>query len=123
MAGHALTVLDERSRAVTGATVWMGGSEYTADERGEITLPFANAATRSKLVLCHEDFGWPTFLDHKAETYNLAASFCVQREATIRNNIAAQVVVRPVLSVAGVPTSLLLLKKIRLAIGECGQRK
>jgi hypothetical protein len=118
MAGHAITVLDEHNLPVKDARVWLGGTDYPVDEHGEATIPFASAEKRVEILLCQGDFAFPAQLHHLAELYQLSAQFYLQREATIRGNHAAQVVVRPCLTVAGAATSLKLLKKTRLSIGK-----
>lgn len=118
MAGHAITVMDERNTPLPNATVWMGGKEYAASTSGEIMLPFAHSFTRTPLLLGHNGFFYPAELMHQAETYALEASFCVQREAAIRGNHTVQVLVRPMLTVASAPTSVTLLKRTRLSIGK-----
>jgi hypothetical protein len=52
-AGHALRVLDEAGTVVKGASVWMGGQSYTANDRDEIVLPFVSADTSESVVICH----------------------------------------------------------------------
>jgi hypothetical protein len=114
-AGHEFTVLDEASKPVPDAKIWMAERFYEADKDGTITLPYTTAPKSQPIVLIHGDAATLTRFDHKAESYNLACGFYVDREALIAGRNAT-LLVRPQLSLTGQPVSLKLLKEVELSI-------
>ena len=117
-AGHAFTVFDEAGRRVTDAAGWLGGREFAPDAEGRIFVPFAadNAKkSQEHLVIRQGGFAARVGFAHLAETYSLETGTYVDREALIRRE-KAQIALRPVLRVNGVPTSLKLLEEVRLTV-------
>lgn len=114
-AGHAFTVLDEQNRKVANATLWFAGREYAAGENGEILVPFSNAPAQQKIVLADGDFCSLDEFTHQSEDYALTVAFHVDRESLLAR-AKAQVVVRPQLSLHGIPLTLSLLEDVRLRI-------
>ncbi|MCB9878068.1 MAG: hypothetical protein H6835_10745 [Planctomycetes bacterium] len=115
-AGHALTVLDERGEVVRDATAWCAGREYTADADGEIVIPFAaERRTDERLVLRHGRLTAVTRFVHEDERYYLRTGFFMPREALVTGN-RARLLVRPSLSLHGVPIPLALLENATLEI-------
>jgi hypothetical protein len=114
-AGHEFTVLDEASKPVPDAKIWMAGRFYEADKDGTITLSYTTAPKSQPIVLVNGAAATLTRFDHKAETYRLECGFYVDREALLdRRN--ATLLVRPQLSLTGQPVSLKLLKEVELNI-------
>jgi len=113
--GHAFTVMDEAGRRVAGASAWLGGREFTAEQDGRIIVPFTTAPKSENLVVRQGDFATLVRFDHLAETYALKAGVYVDRESLIRRE-KALIAVRPVLTVNGRPASLKLLEEPRLVI-------
>jgi hypothetical protein len=114
-AGHEFTILDEASKPVPDAKIWMAEKFYEADKDGTITLPYTTNPTSQPIVLIHNDAATPTSFNHKAESYSLTCGFYVDREALLdRRN--ATLLVRPQLSLTGQPVSLKLLKEVELSI-------
>jgi hypothetical protein len=114
-AGHEFTVLDEASKPLPEAKIWMAERFYEADKDGTITLPYTTEPKSQPIVLIHGDAATLTRFDHKAESYNLACGFYVDREALIAGK-NAMLLVRPQLSLTGQPVSLKLLKEVELSI-------
>ncbi|MEZ6036366.1 MAG: hypothetical protein R3F29_02715 [Planctomycetota bacterium] len=115
-AGHALTVLDERGEVVRDATAWCAGREYTADADGEIVIPFAaERRADERLVLRHGPLTAATRFVHEDERYYLDTGFFVPRETLLTGN-RARLLVRPSLSLHGVPIALSLLENATLEI-------
>ncbi|MCY2989240.1 MAG: hypothetical protein NTY19_15405, partial [Planctomycetota bacterium] len=78
-------------------------------------MPFTNTPQRQAIVLQHGDFCSLDYFQHQAEEYSLAAGVYVDREALLRRQ-KAMVVVRPQLSLNGIPVTLSVLEDVRLVI-------
>ncbi len=121
-AGQVFTILDESNRKVPTATLWFGGREYAPDKEGVITLPFSNAPANQAVILRSGDFATLTHFQQEAENYALTAGLYVDRESLIKRGKTgpnkAAVVVRPALTLNGVPVSLKLLEQITLTISS-----
>ncbi len=114
-AGHAFTVLDEENRRLTDARAWLGGREFTPDEKGRLVIPFSTDPRDDALVVHQGGFASLVRFSHLAESYDLQAGLYVDREALIRRE-KAQLALRPVLRVNGRPASLKLLEEPRLVL-------
>lgn len=114
-AGHGITVLDEENQRVEGATIWLGGREFTPEEDGVILLPYSTHPGQEKLVIQHGRFASLAPLLHQAEDYQLTVRFHVDREALLKRE-KATVLMRPLLQVNGMPVSLDLLEEVRLVM-------
>ena len=114
-AGQVITIVDERNRPVTDATVWLGGTEYLPEKDGTVLIPFSTAPGRQPIVLARGDFASLDYLDHQPENYQLVAGIHVDREQLLSQRIA-QVLVRPALMLNGQPVSTKLLEEVKLRI-------
>jgi len=114
-AGHVFTILDESNRPLKDATLWLAGHHYTPDEDGTITVPFSNNPRSQPVILVHGKFATLERFDHKAEQYSLTAGIHVSREALIKRQ-KATVLVRPSLSLHGMPVTLKVLEEPTLVI-------
>jgi hypothetical protein len=114
-AGQTVRVVDELNRPVNDATVWLGNAEYAPDKTGAITVPFTAEPGRRPVVLCRGDFASLDFIDHKAETYRLAAGIHVDRESLLTQRVAP-VLVRAGLFLNDAPVSLKLLEEVKLRV-------
>ncbi len=114
-AGQEFTVLDEASKPLPEARIWMAERFYEADKDGTITLPYTTAPNSQPIVLIHGDAATLTRFNHKAESYSLQCGFYVDREALIAGKNTT-LLVRPQLSLTGQPVSLKLLKEVELSI-------
>ncbi len=114
-AGHEFTIYDETNRHRPGATLWMSGRAFAADETGRIIVPFSTRPGPRKVVLREGNLCSLAEFDHQAETYRLDAGFYVDRESLL-SRLSATVAVRPELTVNGHPVSTSLLEEVRLAI-------
>jgi hypothetical protein len=119
-AGHIFTVLDSRDRLVKSASLWLSGQEYHADDEGRIVVPYSTKPGRQTAVLSDGRFSSLATFQHAAENYKLQAGFYVDREALLRRN-TAQLVVRPGLTVNGIPVTLSIMKDIRLLVTATDQ--
>ena len=116
-AGQRVTVYDHLNQPLPDATVWLGGRQYTPNERGLLLIPFSNRPGRIPMILSHQSFSSLDYLQHESETYTLEGGMYVDREALLRNR-KAEVLVRPMLKVNGEPTSLKLLTDPKLVINS-----
>jgi hypothetical protein len=113
--GHNIRVIDESNKPVAGATVWLGGAEYTPDKDGVVTVPYSNSPGRHPIVLRSGDFASLDYLDHQAESYRLTAGFHLDRESLLTQRVA-NLIVRPGLYLNGIPVSTKLLEEVKLRI-------
>jgi hypothetical protein len=114
-AGQTVTVVDDKNKMVTGASVWLAGVEYAADKNGVITVPYTAQPGRRPVVISSGDFSSLDFIAHQPETYSLSAGIHIDRESLLTQRVA-QVLVRPGLFLNGVPVSVKLLEDVRLRI-------
>ena len=114
-AGHVLTILDEDNKKQKGASVWLAGHEYTADEDGEITIPFSNRPGRQPIIIAKGDLSSFDYLNQSSENYSMVAGIYVDRESLLSRR-KTRVVIRPALYLNGNPVSLKLLEDVRLGI-------
>ncbi len=114
-AGQVVRVVDETNKAVTTATVWLGGQEYAADKAGVILVPFSTAPGCKPVVVRSGDFSCLDYLQHLPESFHLTAGIHVDRESLLSQRIAT-LLVRPGLSLNGRPVSVGLLEDVRLRI-------
>ena len=116
-AGHQLTIVNEKNDVVKNASVWMIGSQYQANENGNINIPFSTRPGRVPLVISKGEFSSFDNFTHQAESYSLNVGFYVDRESLI-NGQKASVIVRPQITVNGIPASIKLLDDVRLMISS-----
>ncbi len=114
-AGHAFTVLDENRQVVSDAQIWLAGKFYSANEAGEIVIPFTSQPQEQPIVLLHGSLASLASFLHQTEEYNLSAGIHVEREA-LRSRRVAPVLIRPQLSIHGNPISLKALENVTLEI-------
>lgn len=117
-AGHAFTVLDETDAVLKDARLFLGGQQFDAAEDGRIVVPFTTEPGPRKFVIAAaDDFSSIGEFEHRSESYELAARMHVDRESLLRQR-KAQLLVRPQLTVNGIPTSLKLLSNVKLTIAS-----
>ena len=113
--GHVFTVLDEDSRPLKDASIWLGGREYPADKDGTIAVPFTDRPGRETILLRHEGMTSLEEFDHRAESYQFTAGLFVDRESLLRRN-EAQLLIRPSLRIHDAPASLKLVEDAALQV-------
>ena len=114
-AGLVFNVLDEERTVMKDATLWLSGHEYQADSEGDIRVPFTNEPGRQAIILSSGGRSSLHYFDHRPEAYQLTAGIYVDRESLLSHR-KATVLVRPGLSLNGVPVSLRKLKNVKLRI-------
>ena len=107
-AGHVVTIIDEAGLPLPGAQAWVGERAYTADERGELVVPFSTAPARVPMLLAAGDVTSVAHLDLRAESYALGLRLLLERES-LTSGGTARAIARLALTVAGAPASLALL--------------
>jgi hypothetical protein len=120
-AGTAITVLDETLKAIPKATALVGGQEFTADERGEIMLPFSNQPGNQSVILTDgQGFAQLQQIDLQGENYQLTTGFHVAHESLVSGR-KAMLAIRPTLTVNGAPVDLKLLDEVKLTLTSTNQ--
>ena len=114
-AGHVFTVRDEAGHPLSDASIWFGGKEYPADERGEVILPYSTKPGTRSMILLHGQLASLARFRHCAETYELSAGVHLEREALLARR-TARILVRPALLLNGRPISLEVLEDPVLTI-------
>ena len=120
VAGHVFTVYDDAHKKVPTAAIWLAGHKYTADEDGEITIPYTNKPTTQSIILTDGAFAQRTSFNHLGENYALQAGIYVDREALLTRK-KVQVMVRPMLSINGEPVTLAVLTDVALVLSSVDQ--
>ncbi len=119
-AGHVLRVLDEDNVRVENPAVWLSGKRYAANDDGEVILPFSNEPGARSIVLEGNGIAALASFSHEAENYALTANFFVDREQLLARN-EAKLLVRPSLTVNGMPAPVALLEEVELTIETATQ--
>ncbi|MBL9017129.1 MAG: hypothetical protein JNL83_23280, partial [Myxococcales bacterium] len=109
-AGHAVTIVDEAGRPRPDARAWIGDREYTPDEHGVFVVPFSTAPGATPILLFCGDLATVQTLNLYRETYQLATSVLLDRQA-LASGRSATTIVRASLTVHGAPVSLQALKR------------
>lgn len=114
-AGHVFSIYDASNALIKNARIWYGNREYTANEDGEITLPFSNRPGSRNIVMYDNDFAQLHTFYHRSENYNFAAGIYINRESIIDKN-KCRIIVRPHLYVSGEKISIDLLEDVELTV-------
>ncbi len=112
-AGTVLTVLDEAGRPAPGATVWLGERAFETDAHGHTTLPFSTRAGQRTVLVQRGAVTSLRRVTLHAESYELEASFHVDREDLVPG-AEARLLVRARLTAAGALADPSLLDDTRL---------
>ena len=119
-AGQLVTVLDEAGKPAVGASVALGETAFTTDAEGVAVIPFlkrlnqGQSGPEQKLLISKGGLATLLPLQRKTESADLkvefaeAANFIPGREHSL--------LLRPNLSVNGVPADLKLLKNLRVEL-------
>lgn len=116
-AGHVFRVLDEAGQLLADASLWIANHLYTADEQGEVVVPFSSSGGSRVVVVRHGDRATLERFEHRREAYELEAAFFIDREGMLEGQ-TAQLLMRPSLFINGQPASLELLENAVLSIGS-----
>ncbi len=114
--GSVLSILNESDQPVEGASVWLAGREYQADEDGGISVPYSTRPGNRPMILRAPDgFASLARFQHAAEQYTFSAGFFIDREA-LRVGGKASLLVRPDFRINGVAAPLDVLEEVKLTI-------
>lgn len=93
-AGMVFHVIDEHRKPVSGATMWVGAREFSADERGRIVLPpVADVVTR-RAILSDGEIAIQVQFKHLREQYHLNAGMHVDR-TQLQSGGQTELLIRP----------------------------
>jgi hypothetical protein len=114
--GTVLSVLDETDQPVRGASAWLAGREYKADQNGGITIPYSTSpGSRPMILMSPDGLASLAQFQHTAEQYALSAGFFVDRES-LRVGGESSLLVRPDFRINGVAAPLEVLEEVKLTI-------
>lgn len=118
-AGHVFRVYDDLGGLVPNARLWLAGHEYSAQDSGDVVVPYSTKPGIETIVLSRGDGpgAWATLdrFEHLAEQYVLEADFHLEPESLITGT-TAPLIVRPRLSVQGAPVTVKRLDEVRLVV-------
>ena len=114
-AGQNITVVDEASKPVPEAIVWLSGVEYKCDKQGKAILPYSAQPGRRPVVISRGDFACFDTIEHQPESYRFAVGLHVDRESLLTQR-PTQLIVRPALFLNGLPVSVKILEEVKLRI-------
>ena len=115
-AGQRFNVVNESGSLATDASLSIGGRNYSADENGNINIPFSTQSTSDFAIVTQGNFSSLQLFQPVAEKYSLTAAFHVDRESLSQSN-EATVLIRPSLSIKGgnpIPLSRLNICKLEI---------
>ena len=114
--GQRFHVVNESGSLVLDASISVGGRNYSADDDGNIDLPFSTQKRTQNAILSQGNFSCLQVFQPVAESYSFRAAFHIDRESLAQNN-ESTVVIRPSLLVAGEnPIPLKRLESCKLEI-------
>jgi len=113
-AGHVFMVYDDAGKLLQNAVLWMGGTEYKAED-GEIHIPFSGKPKKQSMVLTHKGFSVLRDFQHLGENYELRAGMHLGREQLVSGK-ECTVTVRPELLLNGEQVDVSLLEHPILTI-------
>ena len=114
-AGHVFRIFNARNELLKKTKIWLSGHEYESEENGEIVVPFSTQPKTQKIVLEHEGFAYLQEFYHQSENYTLSAGMHVDRESLLEEQ-TAKILIRPELSLNGIPVDVNLLEEPTLII-------
>lgn len=109
VAGHHVTIMNEKFEKVADAKLWMSGNLYTPDADGDIIVPYSTSGSSYRTAVIYagadESSGSPPFADlfsftHAGENYTFDAAFHVERESLVPFN-KTSIVIKPRLILNG----------------------
>ena len=127
-AGQVFTIFNDSGAVIKDATLWLSGQEYQSAEDGLITVPYSTSPGRQPIVISapwkgkdqpvaglKTEYSSLEYFDHLSEAYSLVVGFHVDRES-LKTRSTAEVIVRPLLAMNGVPVSIKSLTDVKLTI-------
>ncbi len=100
--GHEFTVLDENNAPLEQASVWVGGRKFDSADGGKIFVPFSNSPGEQPVIIEHAGFADLASANIASEAWTMSVQMHIDRESLIPGQDAS-ILLRPSLSVAGVP--------------------
>eukprot|EP01119_Soliformovum_irregulare_P003284 TRINITY_DN1364_c0_g1_i10.p1 TRINITY_DN1364_c0_g1~~TRINITY_DN1364_c0_g1_i10.p1 ORF type:complete len:2094 (-),score=587.98 TRINITY_DN1364_c0_g1_i10:49-6330(-) len=115
VAGHAITVFDEKEQIVKDAAIQLNDHTFQADQQGLIRIPYTSSTNYTQIIVSSGSFAELKDFQHMSESYNFQCGIFVDRESLIRLK-RATVIVRPTLTVNGSVATLKMLNQVKLII-------
>ncbi|EAS01818.2 hypothetical protein TTHERM_00565630 (macronuclear) [Tetrahymena thermophila SB210] len=110
IAGHLITIVDESQNickptqeSKTG--ILKDGRFFSADENGQIIIPYESTQRTYQLILTHNDFSEIESFDVLTEYYNFECTYMYNQESFLQGN-KSKVIIHPTLSVNGLPADM-----------------
>jgi hypothetical protein len=98
--GYVFKVFNESNEMVKNARIWMDGKDYDSDADGNVSIPFAEDATKEELIILEDldSKGSSTLQRFRREKpeYTLECGMYIDREQLLKKK-AARVIVRTTL--------------------------
>lgn len=113
--GQLVTILDAENQPLPHSQLWLEGRSFTANESGQVLVPFTTAPGRKSIVLAHNENASVANFEHHAESYRYAPAIFLQRESLLPHQDAT-VVVRNHLLLNNIPVSLKPLQQTKLIV-------
>jgi hypothetical protein len=113
--GQLVKVLDQDNQHLPNATLELNGRVFTANQRGEILVPFSTDPGEKMVILGDEGFHSLERFMHVGEEYRLRAGIYVDRESLLDSR-QATVMVRASLQAGRLPISLSVLEDVRMRV-------
>ncbi|KAF9930409.1 hypothetical protein FBU30_000540 [Linnemannia zychae] len=112
VAGHVLTIIDEKQQKLTGKTnVWVDGHYYDPNGDGDIIVPYRRptSGTDGTIYLIHDGFATSRSFTHRIEQYNLQLACHIDHESLVAGAYS-KIVLKPTVQInntVNVPVNLL----------------
>ncbi|VAX41456.1 hypothetical protein MNBD_PLANCTO02-681, partial [hydrothermal vent metagenome] len=106
--------------------MWLAGHEYKAEKNGIIIVPFSTIPGRQPIVITaptsqqkkgktKATYSSLDYFTHVAENYAMKVDFHIDRESLLARK-KASLIIRPLLSINGIPLPTKLLEDVKLTI-------
>ncbi|MEM9586093.1 MAG: hypothetical protein AAGA03_02330 [Planctomycetota bacterium] len=113
--GMVFTIIDENRSPLAGATMKIGSREFTADDKGVISLPPVTDRIDRRALIGDGTLTKPIKFRHLRERYALTAGMHVD-QTQLQSGGSAELLVRPRLSMSGNPVDPAMLKQVSVKI-------
>ncbi|MEM9411058.1 MAG: hypothetical protein AAGA30_08090, partial [Planctomycetota bacterium] len=115
VAGQVFYVVDQDKNLIENFSIRVAENQYESDESGLVTLPFSAQPREKQAIITTDGFSCLQTFRHLSENYTFDSGIYVDRESLLVNQ-SANVILRPSLKLAGIPTTVKLLSDVELSI-------
>ena len=117
--GLAFTVIDENRKPVSGASIWVGSQEFSADvessDNPRIVVPMGSADTTRHAVISDGVLAEAISMAQPRETYELDAAMHLDRTLLL-SGAETVILIRPRLSMSGAAVDPSMIDDVRVQI-------